>query len=275
LIGVRVALADGTIAKGGGKVVKNVAGYDLPKLYTGALGTLGVILTATFRLYPLPVASRTVVFASFDLPALCDFAQRVTASTLVPTLLDLHGAGTGINSHKLVARFECLPEAADDQAARLLDMAGSLAEAPLIAQGDEEASFWRLIDAAHLPITGDERSLTLKASLLPTAIAPWLTQLRDTARAHSLDPHWRAHAGHGIVFARLTGDPSALVAVVEPLRAAAHEQQGSLVVMDAAPALAAQLDPWGPSPALALMRRLKDQFDPTTTLNPGRFIGRI
>jgi glycolate oxidase FAD binding subunit len=154
-------------------------------------------------------------------------------------------------------------------------MAGSLAEAPLIAQGDEEASFWRRIDAAHLPITGDARSLTLKASLLPTAIAPWLTQLRDTARAHSLDPHWRAHAGHGIVFARLTGDPSALVAVVEPLRAAAHEQQGSLVVMDAAPALAAQLDPWGPSPALALMRRLKDQFDPTTTLNPGRFIGRI
>ena len=60
IIGIHVVLPDGTIAKGGGKVVKNVAGYDLPKLFTGAMGTLGVIVSATFRLYPLPVASRTM-----------------------------------------------------------------------------------------------------------------------------------------------------------------------------------------------------------------------
>src|SRR5262245_1648075 len=89
IIGVRVALPDGTLAKRGGKVVQNVAGYDLPKLYCGSLGTLGVIVAATFRLYPLAGASRTTTVASFDIPALGELALRVTGSQLVPAAVDL------------------------------------------------------------------------------------------------------------------------------------------------------------------------------------------
>src|SRR6266480_1878792 len=91
IIGIRVVLSDVTIAKGGVKVIKNVAGYDLPKLFTGALGTLGVIVAATFRLYPQASASRTVVLSAPDLAPLGELAVRVINSTLVPTLVDICG----------------------------------------------------------------------------------------------------------------------------------------------------------------------------------------
>src|SRR6266496_1950968 len=141
IIGIRVVLPDGTIAKGGGKVVKNVAGYDLPKLFTGALGTLGVIVAATFRLYPLRAASRTVVLTASTPAPLCDLAVRVIASTLEPTVLDVMSlwattrplgqpdstpqstrASTG-GLYVMAVRFEMEPESADEQAAALVDMA--------------------------------------------------------------------------------------------------------------------------------------------------------
>src|SRR5260370_1787485 len=95
IIGIRVVLPDGTIAKGGGKVVKNVAGYDLPKLFTGSLGTLGGIVSATFRLYPLPTASRTLLITGPSPDALCEIALKVSASTLVPTIIYLVQDGEG------------------------------------------------------------------------------------------------------------------------------------------------------------------------------------
>ncbi|HEY7832452.1 MAG TPA: FAD-binding oxidoreductase, partial [Ktedonobacterales bacterium] len=114
ILGVRVALAGGSVVKGGGKVVKNVAGYDLPKLYTGALGTLGVVVAATFRLYPLPAASRTVALTVPDPAPLGALAQEVTASTLEPTILDISSASGGACT--CAARFETVAAAAEQQA---------------------------------------------------------------------------------------------------------------------------------------------------------------
>ena len=91
ILGVQVALADGTIARGGGKVVKNVAGYDLPKLFTGALGTLGVVLSASFRLYPLPADSRTLLCAAPQPEPLFEAVRSVAASTLTPVAIDVLG----------------------------------------------------------------------------------------------------------------------------------------------------------------------------------------
>jgi glycolate oxidase FAD binding subunit len=115
----------------------------------------------------------------------------------------------------------------------------------------------------------------LKASTVLTEIVPWLSALERTAAEAGLEAAWRTHAGHGLIFASLAGADNALIAAVEALRAAASAGQGSLVVLDATPALAQRLDIWGLSPALALMRRVKAQFDPHATLNPGRFLGRI
>ncbi len=275
IIGVRVVLADGTIAKGGGKVVKNVAGYDLPKLLTGSLGTLGVVVAATFRLYPLPAASRTVVVRCADPTALCALAVRTLATPLVPTALDVVSPLASSDACALLARFESGVEAMEDQAARFAELARSSDLECHDAAGDEEASLWERLRPLPADPSHAAARLTLKASLLPTEVAAWLERLRECAHRDGPTVRWRAHAGHGIVYAHLEGAESALVPVVEPLRAAAVEHHGSLVVWDAPPALAQQVDVWGPSPALAMMRRLKASFDPHSTLNPGRYIGRI
>ncbi len=106
IIGVRVARPDGTIARGGGKVVKNVAGFDLPKLFTGALGTLGVIIDATFRLYPIPAASRTVVLTAPEPAPLCDLTLRIIGSTLIASAIDVYGDTTSSEGPRLAVRFE-------------------------------------------------------------------------------------------------------------------------------------------------------------------------
>jgi glycolate oxidase FAD binding subunit len=312
IIGVRVVRPDGTIAKGGGKVVKNVAGFDLPKLITGSLGTLGVIVAATFRLYPLPAASRTVVLTAPDPAPLCDLALRVIASTLVASAIDVAGS-TDDRGCALAVRFEGSEEAVDEQARALLALAGPLAEGAETLGGPAEERLWREAappgppdpegedgDPAPASEAAPESSpaaratprvpsppgsggpggaapgqAVLKASLLPTGVAPWLQFLLQTAADAGLAARWRAHAGHGLVFARLSGPDAVLVGAVERLREAATAGRGSLVVADGSPALAGQLDVWGPSPALDVMRRVKAQFDPNGTLNPGRFVGRI
>ena len=275
IIGIRVVLPDGTIAKGGGKVVKNVAGYDLPKLLTGALGTLGVIVAATFRLYPLRAASRTVVLTASTPAPLCELAVRVIASTLEPTVLDIMNLRTG-GLYVMTARFEMEPESADEQAATLVEMATALSDVQTM-QGEAEERLWRQV-AVDYPLTSDAvNTLIVKASVLPTDVASRLQSLEHTAQQTGLSISWRAHAGHGLVFARLTGDEAALATAVDQLRSAAAAGQGSLVVIDAPPALASKVDVWGSLPAqtLEVMRRLKVRFDPNYILNPGRFVGGI
>lgn len=278
IIGVRIVRPDGTIAKGGGKVVKNVAGFDLPKLFTGSLGALGVIVSATFRLYPHATASRTVTLTARDPAALCDTALRVTASTLVPSAIDVVG-NAGAESAVLAVRFEGGEQAVEDQARALAGLAGGLRDTVQVLRDEAEASVWREA-AAELSPAGSARNdaatrLTVKASLLLTEVAPWVARLRQLADGSGLTTSWRAHAGHGLVFARLAGAEDALAGVVEELRAAAAVRRGSLVVTDAPPALLRQIDPWGPVPAIEVMRRVKAQFDPRATLNPGRFVGGI
>lgn len=275
IIGIRIVLPDGTIAKGGGKVVKNVAGYDLHRLSTGALGTLGVIVEATFRLYPLAAASRTVVLTAPDAAPLCELAVRVNDSTLAPTVLDILSPTTGGEACRLIARFEMEQEAADDQAATLVKMAGSLSTTAQTIAGGAEEQLWSEVAAHVAAPSGSEASLLLKASVLLTEVAHWVQSLQSTIQQAHLSARWRAHAGHGLIFVRLSGDGAALVAAIEALRQAATRRQGSLVVLEAPPALLQQLDVWGPSPALEVIRRLKARFDPHATLNPGRFIGGI
>jgi len=280
IIGVRVVLADGTIAKGGGKVVKNVAGYDLPKLFTGALGTLGVIVSATFRLYPLPVASRTVHIAAFSMTPLCELAVRIIGSTLVPTIIDIVGDTTRANTYTMAVRFEMGQEAVTAQADTLLamiaDIHGDVVQAAQTLEGDAEVQFWAQTKHTTIIIKNDSPNmLTLKASLLPTETAHWLTNLEQVCQQQQVQATWRAHAGHGLISVRLVGDDAALVASVNKLRQVAIEQKGSVVVTEAPFQLAQQLDVWGPVPALSVMRNIKARFDPHNTLNPGRFVGGL
>jgi glycolate oxidase FAD binding subunit len=273
IIGVRVVRPDGTIAKGGGKVVKNVAGFDLPKLFTGSLGTLGVIVAATFRLYPVPAGASTAVLTAPDPAPLCDLAVRTIATTLAPSAVTITGAGAS-EPCALAVRFEGDEAACADRARDLLAQAGIPAEAGRILAGADEAAYWETI-AQGPAVAARGAVLRLKVSLLPTDIAPWLARLQALAAQHDLVVAWRLDAGHGLGDLCLSGADAALRDTIADLRALALARQGSLVVTDVPPELARALDPWGPAPALALMRRVKEQFDPHATLNPGRFVGGI
>jgi glycolate oxidase FAD binding subunit len=115
----------------------------------------------------------------------------------------------------------------------------------------------------------------LKTCLLPGAVSAWLTQLESVSALAGMSTQWRAHAGHGIIRARLSGPDEAFNATVSELRAVAGDMSGSLVVEQTPASLAGSLDVWGPVGALDLMRRVKDRFDPGGVLNPGRFVGGI
>jgi glycolate oxidase FAD binding subunit len=276
IIGIRVVLADGTIAKGGGKVVKNVAGYDLPKLFCGALGTLGVVVATSFRLYPLPEARRTVTLTSSSLAPLCELALKVTASTLVPTAIDVLGPRDGEHVCTLAVRFESgVKSAVEDQSAAVIMLAGELAGSAHILQDEQEASFWRAADGWSSTAPTERSTLLLKASLLPSKVYGWLARLDTAASSAGLASSWRAHVGHGAVYGRLSGSEEALIGTLGELRTLAQVERGSLVVQDAPPELAHVLDVWGMIGAVDLMRRVKARFDPNATLNPGRFVGGI
>jgi len=275
ILGVRVALADGTVARGGGKVVKNVAGYDLPKLFTGSLGTLGVVLSASFRLYPLPAASRTLVCSARTVEPLCEAAQTITASTLTPTAIDLLGPEQDGQPYRLAVRFQSRTErAVTEQVDTLLRLFGPEAETAIVLDGPNEEKYWQELDAQDIP-DASTSWLDLRATLLPGELAGWLTALESVAKENVLVLRWRAHAGHGTVRARLVGHADALVEAAKTLREAAEAARGALVVEAYAPTLIGRIDPWGAPAALDLMRRVKAQFDPHNTLNPGRFVGGI
>jgi glycolate dehydrogenase FAD-binding subunit len=282
IIGVRVALADGTIARGGGKVVKNVAGYDLPKLYTGALGTLGVILSASFRLYPIPPYSGSALIEADSLEPLCALALNILAQPVVPTIVDLFP----VKEHRppaLGVRFEsAVDEAIGDQIGAVQRLARAAGLEARAVRGEADVAWWSGADAWMAGFSAISRieSMDLKASLLPSDVGAWLAAL-EAARAGFdglVDLRWRARAGVGLVDARLAGateDISSWGPAIEGLRAAAVATRGSLVVTRTPPSLRGRLDPWGPANGLEVMRSLKSRFDPAGILNPGRFVGGI
>ncbi len=167
-----------------------------------------------------------------------------------------------------------MERAVTEQIATLRALLGALANDGDVLDSPAEADFWRGLDIIDAPET-QAGWLDLRAALMPGGIAGWLAALRSAAQENALALRWRAHAGHGAVRVRLTGQPEALAVTVETLRKAAEAARGALVVEEYAPALIGRIDPWGTPPALDLMRRVKAQFDPHNTLNPGRFVGGI
>ncbi|HEU4422322.1 MAG TPA: FAD-binding oxidoreductase [Pilimelia sp.] len=263
LIGVTVVRADGVVARAGGKVVKNVAGYDLGKLVAGAYGTLAVITECAFRLHPLPAAT-AYVSRRVESPAA---AGRLTAAVLgsqvVPSALEVDApVGGGL---ELAVLLEGVPEgvAARAEATRRLLGADTAAVAGVPA-------WWA---AYPWPPGGVGMKLTSALSGVPGLLAAAV----DARRRHGADLAVRGSAGAGVLYAGLpTGTaPDVAARVVADLRAAAHAAGGHAVVLTAPAGARDGLDRWGEVPGLELMRRVKRQFDPEARLAPGRFVGGI
>jgi glycolate oxidase FAD binding subunit len=267
IIGITLALADGTLAKSGGKVVKNVAGYDLPKLATGSLGTLGMITQAIFRLHPIPRERRTLSFATADNAAMNALVLAILDSKLVPTGLQVRATSSSLPEVDL--RFEGTAAGCDaqvDQAVRLA--AGSRQVSALADVWNAPAALW---DRA-------EPSVVCKFTLLPASMGTFFDKVREVAEQAHLG--WRLVAqAVGVGWLRLErggAGPDVLLSALVELRQGLEAHGGSLVVLRCPLEVKSKLDVWGsPGDALPVMKSIKAQFDPVGVLNPGRFIGGI
>jgi glycolate oxidase FAD binding subunit len=273
ILGVTFVRPDGTIARGGGKVVKNVAGYDLPKLLTGSLGTLGVIIEANFRLYPIPPSSATLALR-VPIARASKWAASLAGDSLVPAAVD-YFSGVVEGDEGAAARFETSPVSAQAQAERASALAASIggAQGHILDPEDEEA-LWTEMDS--VVVTGPDDVL---ARLITTvAELPLLAEsAQRAAQDAAVSLTVRAHLRHGHALLRWR-DPTADTAVhlLRQLRGEAEARASNLVVWRAPAEVRAEVDVWGnPGEGLGLMRRVKAQFDPNNMLNPGRFVGGI
>ncbi|HEU5036508.1 MAG TPA: FAD-binding oxidoreductase [Nocardioides sp.] len=240
LIGVTVVRADGVVARAGGRVVKNVAGYDLGKLVVGSFGTLAVITEAVFRLHPEPEVRRWVVAEPDDLHA---SAHAVIHSQAVPWAVEVDGS-------TLAVMVGGRPDGVAARVERVRDLVGGTVS-------DIAPDGW-----GTYPWGPGE--VGLKVTFALSGLRDVLAALADAgARV-------RGSAGVGVVYAALAV-PDALAG----LREVAARHGGTVVVVDAPDEVKASVDVWGPVPALELMRRVKAEFDPDHRLAPGRFVGGI
>lgn len=268
IIGVTMALADGTLAASGGKVVKNVAGYDLPKLATGALGTLGVITQATFRLHPLPPENLTLSVRTGGAEELQHLVLAIQDSHLAHTAIQGRLGPTAPPEVDIL--LEGTPAGIASQEAHIRELA---TPAPVLqAPGDVWAARQELWSEG--PTGAATTSAIVKLSILPSELAR--TGATVARHASTRAANWSAIIqATGIGWLRLDAAPEALPTMLRQLRAELERDGGSLVILRQ-PSSPAALDAWGnPGDALPLMRALKQQLDPRGTLNPGRFVGGI
>jgi len=265
IIGITLALPDGTLAKSGGKVVKNVAGYDLPKLVTGSLGTLGIITQAIFRLHPIPRESRTLSFSNTDSGTMNAVVLAIQDCNMVPTGVQVRAGSS--STPEVDLRFEGTAAGCEAQIEQTLRIASGARRI------ESPADVW---NARSTLWSGAEPSVVCKFSLLPAELGTFLTLIRKSSEPLQLP--WRLVAqAVGVGYLRLEGnDTGALLSVLQDLRKNLETRGGSLVILRCPLEIKSKMDVWGSAgDALALMRSIKAQFDPTGVLNPGRFIGGI
>jgi len=265
IIGVTIALPDGTLASSGGKVVKNVAGYDLPKLVTGALGTLGVITRAVFRLHPLPLNSRSFSVSTVNAEETQKLVLAVQDSKLAHAFLQSHFSDDTPPVSDILFEGTDAGLTAQEAQLRNLSAPANISQASTSTWTARE-DLWDFSDPAVTAIA--------KISILPADLARTMELVAHSANAHQL--RWKALIyATGLGGLRLEGSAGSLRGALRTLRGELQGQHGSLVVLhrpDKMPAF----DAWGMAgDALALMKAVKQQLDPKNTLNPGRFVGGI
>ena len=259
ILGVTVVLADGTVARAGGKVIKNVAGYDLAKLFTGSFGTLGLIVEVVMRLHPRPRETLTAVGRSDDPRRLGEAAAAVAHSPFGPECLDVWWVG---GQGEVLARFAgAAPDAAAEEVGTLMEQAGL--ETGLV--GDDDA-LWQRQRAAQR--SGD--GTVVRVSGLPAELS------RVLRAADAMGGSLVGRAGLGLSWVTVVANDAGAgeaASAVEELRR--RLEPFPCVVLDAPEAVREKVDVWGDARAVALMRRVKDRFDPHRICNRGIFVGGI
>jgi glycolate oxidase FAD binding subunit len=264
VIGMKVALASGAQIKAGGKVVKNVAGYDMCKLFVGSLGTLGIITEVTLRVVPL--AERAATFTvSGDLTPLEEFHQRMLRSPLLPAATCLT-RGAAAKDWRIAVWCEGFDESVERQLGDLEANARHSGLSPEVLTAGKHDELWA--GMRDFPLQADR--LIYRVTIARAAVFEFVKMAAawdrtDILADAAIGTIWLARAAQGGergYFARLA--------------AAAREHRGHAILFAAAHAWKAGINVWGASaPTLPLMRAIKRQFDPDSLLNPGRFVGDL
>jgi glycolate oxidase FAD binding subunit len=294
-----VITVDGKRTKAGGRVVKNVTGYDLNKLYIGSLGTLGVVVELTCKLHPLPAGEHTVVigFAHHAdmlplLQALLQVPLRLSSLEILnaaaATFLTRQAGLSAIESpYLLVARVEGMPEILERQAQRMVEtlralpLSGSLSVLPLPMA--EQRHLWRACEefpvAAHATAP---QGVMSKVSLHMSDLAAFFHQMQEAAVRADADWPILAHAGSGIAYINISSaedhvsDAAEILSYIRTLDDCVTRLNGRRVIERAPAEIKQQCDIWGATgDDFALMRAIKAVFDPHSRLNPGRFLGGL
>jgi glycolate oxidase FAD binding subunit len=300
-IGIKVVRADGTVASSGGKVVKNVAGYDLGKLFAGSYGTLGLIAEVAFRLHPRPAAVSFVTREAADADAAQAAGAAAAGSPLAPAAVEIDRAARGAPL-RVAVLLEGDPEGVAERTERMTALLGPGAEV------SSRPAWWGRGPAA------DANGTVLKIAFWAADLAAVLRAVDASAAAAGLDPAVGGSAAAGVIYAAVPADapPDAMARFVQDLRATVGASpaarivatspaspatlassvtstspatpasradgpptRGSVVVLHAPAGVCEVVDLWGPVPGLRLMRSVKDQFDPEHRMAPGRLAGGI
>jgi glycolate oxidase FAD binding subunit len=288
VIGIQLATTDGVLSKAGGQVVKNVAGYDLSKLVTGSFGSLAAIVAATFKLAPLPAASKTMILGVREEAALAEIIGRVMASQLEPVAFEVvvgHrslvvgrssvGGDQGSTTNEqgpttndqgpttILIRFASLPAVVDAQISEATDTLRRHATNIEVVGDDAERTLWQ----GHATEIWDQPGAIIRASWLPANIVDGLRELDRIKGACMTSLQGRAAVGAGLI--RIDGDAPAQAAVIEQLRASSLF--GNVVIVHGSDALKSLADVWGThGTRQPLFDSLKRAFDPHGVLNAGR-----
>lgn len=275
VIGIQAVDGRGQVFKGGGRVVKNVAGYDFCKLLTGSMGTLGVITQLTFKLKPQPEQLAFVICSPADLDEVEKLLAAIVNSPTTPCAVELLSGDTwkddaAASDLSLAVAFEGTQPEVDWMVKQLGDeWSGLGVSSHRVVRDDDAAQLMSRL--AEFPAAGDS-PLVLKASMTPSGTTNFVAAILSLDANSAI----QAHAGSGVVIARLSEFPSdglakSLIAQLQPVASAAH---GHVVVLsNPSGAEMTHQSVWGASNApFALMSAVKQEFDPKNILNPGRFV---
>jgi len=283
VLGISAVNDEGHQIKAGGRVVKNVAGYDLCKLYIGALGTLGIMTQVTLKLRPLTEENALIVlgFDKEQLTPVLDLLHQTRTRPVCLELLNPPAAKKILSDARLPALdapwtllvgFESNAQDLEWQVQQLVREVKSkcILDARL---GRTAATLWQALTDFPLSLAGAGSHLTFKANILSSGTAAFCSDVDGLPEP----PMLQAHAGNGIIVGHCHGLTKERAAeLLHTLRALAIPFQGSVVVLDCPPAWKSSLDVWGPPRAdAALMREIKNKLDPRNLFNPGRFVGGI
>ena len=288
LLGIRVALPEGELLRYGGRVVKNVAGYDMCKLYIGSLGAFGVVTEATFRLSMLPEEERLLAGAFRSASQAMAAATAVRSAALLPSTVALVSAAGWANAvpvtlgpgcAALMVQLEGSPESVRRQTAEGEAIFTSHGAAQVATvSGEELLTLWERLEVWRT--SAPEKGLVqVRIGVPPSKVEEALALLNEVPGFCRQPVSWLTDAGIGTVTARLPFDAQAddLAAQVwlQELRARLHDLEGFAVVESAPEALTTQLDVWGTPPGAELLKLYKSRFDPHGVVNRGRYVGGL